>query len=351
MGSAGAEPFVQLAWTVAAIALGATAALALRVVVLRRAGLAQARRREEVLTRWRPVLFEGMLGGHPKLPPLPRRDEDTFLLLWNQLQDAVRGEGRARLGAVAEALGLRDVARARLGRSDALGRLLGLRTLGFLGLPADYEEVARALDDRKVYLSLAAARALVFIDPRSAPGDVLPRLAMRPEWPVALFATVLAAADPGELAARFRSLEPQLSPEQLVRLLPLVSVLEPRAGEVIVGSLLEGSGDAEVLAAALKRVRSPALAAPARRLARHEAWSVRTQAASALGRIGAPEDREVLASMLADRQWWVRYRAAQALASGRFGEPSEVRALAAALGDRFARDMVEQVLAEEGAAA
>jgi HEAT repeat protein len=351
LDSAGAEPFVRLAWTVAAVALGATSLLAIRVVTMRRTGLAQARRREEVLARWRPVLFEGMLGGDPKLPPLLPRDEDTFLLLWNQLQDAVRGDGRVRLAEFAERLGVRDVARARLRRPDALGRLLGLRTLGFLGVPRDYEEVASALDDRKVYLALAAARALVFIDARAAPADVLPRLAMRPEWPVALFATVLAAADPAELAERFALLEPQLSSEQLVRLLPLVSVLEPRASERILEALLLGSGDVEVLAAALKRVRSPSLAAAVRPLARHEAWTVRTQAASALGRVGTPGDRDLLVGMLTDRQWWVRYRAAQSLLSGRFGEPAEVRALATALGDRFARDMVEQVLAEEHAAA
>jgi hypothetical protein len=349
LGSATAEPFVQLAWTIAAIALGATAVLALRVVVLRRAGLAEARRREEVLARWRPALFEGMLGGSPKLPALPAADEDTFLLLWNQLQDAVRGSERTRLATLAERLGARELARARLRRRDALGRLLGLRTLGYLGLGADYDEVARALDDRRVYLALAAAKALVFIDPRTAPADVLPRLAMRPEWPLALFATVLGGADPGELAARFRALEPQLSSEQLVRLLPLVSVLEPSAAESILGALLGTSGDPEVLAAALKRARSPALLPAVRGLAGHEGWTVRTQAAGALGRIGGPEERDLLVAMLADRQWWVRFRAAQALASGRFGEPAELRALAAGLGDRYARDMVEQVLAEERA--
>jgi HEAT repeat protein len=289
-----------------------------------------------------------MLGGNPKVPPLPPRDEDTFLLLFNQLEDAVRGEARGRLAAFADGLGGRDLARARLGRADALGRLLALRTLGYVGTAADYEEAARALDDRRVYLSLAAARALVFIDPRSAPADVLPRLALRPEWPLALFSTVLAGADPDELAARFRELEPQLSREQLVRILPLVSVLEPTAAEAIVGGLLEAS-DPEVLAAALKRARSPALVPAVRRLAAHEAWTVRTQATAALGRIGGPADRDLLASLLGDRQWWVRFRAAQALATGRFGEPDEVRALAAGLGDRYAHDMVEQALAEERA--
>jgi hypothetical protein len=349
LGSAAAEPFLQVAWAVAVVALGATAVLALRVVTLRRAGLARERERDAVLARWRPLLFEAMLGGSPEVAPLPPRDEDTFLLLWNQLQDAVQGDARARLAALGEQLGARALARARLRRPDALGRLLGLRTLAYVGQPADYEDVARALDERRVYLALAAARALVAIDGRSAPGDVLPRLAMRPEWPLALFATVLAAADPGELAARFRALEPQLSPDQLVRLLPLVSVLDPAAAEAIVGALLEGA-DPEVLAAALKRTRSPGLAPAVRRLAGHEAWTVRTQAAAALGRIGGPEERGVLVAMLADRQWWVRYRAAQALACGRFGDPAEVRALAAGLGDRYARDMVEQVLAEERAA-
>jgi HEAT repeat protein len=345
--AAAPDTFVQVAWAVAIFALGVTAALVLRVFVLRGRTARRARHREEVFARWRPALFEAVVGGTPALPPLPPRDADDFLLLWNQLQDGVRGEARQRLVDLAARVEGRALAVARLRRDDALGRMLALRTLGHVGLAADYEAVAHDLDDPRVYLCLAAARALVFIDGRAAPGDVLPRLTLRPEWPVVHFATVLSGADPGELAARFRALQPQLSTEQLVRLLPLVSILEPEAADEILQGVLASSADPDVIGAALKRARSAALQGAARRLCGHEAWTVRTQAASALGRIGGPGERDALVALLSDREWWVRYRAAEALTGGRFGTPAEVRALAARLGDRYARDIVEHALAEE----
>jgi HEAT repeat protein len=75
---------------------------------------------------------------------------------------------------------------------------------------------------------------------------------------------------------------------------------------------------------------------------------VRVQAASALGRVGQPCDGELLLEMTRDREWWVRYRAARALAAGAFAAPDDLVARAADLRDRFARDMVRQALAEVG---
>jgi HEAT repeat protein len=62
--------------------------------------------------------------------------------------------------------------------------------------------------------------------------------------------------------------------------------------------------------------------------------------------VGEPGDRELLAGLLCDPEWWVRYRAAQALAARPLGTPQDVLALAEASGDRFARDIVRQALAE-----
>jgi HEAT repeat protein len=73
---------------------------------------------------------------------------------------------------------------------------------------------------------------------------------------------------------------------------------------------------------------------------------VRVQAARALGRVGEPADRDILVAMLRDPEWWVRYRSAHALAARPFATPEEIVAAAAGLGDRFARDIVSQALAE-----
>jgi HEAT repeat protein len=77
---------------------------------------------------------------------------------------------------------------------------------------------------------------------------------------------------------------------------------------------------------------------------------VRVQAARALARIGERTDIDLLAPLLGDREWWVRYRAAQALASlaALYGQPLDV--VGHTLSDRFARDMLAQVMAERSPA-
>jgi hypothetical protein len=343
---AASDPVIAVAWATGTIALGASVALALQVLVMRARLLRQERRHEAVLEAWRPVMFEAALGGDARLPALAARDADTFLLLWNQLQDGLRGEPRTHLNRLADAVGAHELAERRLGRKGALGRVLALRALGHIGRAADYAKVASYLEDERSYLSLAAVRALVRIDPRRAPVDILPRLARRVDWPVPLVATVLAEADVEVLSARFRELQRGLPPDQLVRLLPLVAILDEATAQEILGGVLASAADSDSLCAALKLVRSPALLEHVRRCSAHEAWTVRTQAATALGRIGGLPERYLLVRLLGDAQWWVRYRAAQALLGGRFGPSVDVVELAGRLGDRFALEIVDHVLAE-----
>jgi hypothetical protein len=344
--AASSDRFIAAAWAVGLAALGLTLALALQVLAMRERRALRERRRARVLALWRPLMFEALLGAAPALPRLGRRDEESFLLLWNQLQDGVRGDPRARLNELGERMGAHAMATRRLAKRDALGRLLALRTLGHLGRPADYAQVVPYLDERKTYLCVAAALALVHIDPAAAPGDIVPRLAVRVDWPVAVFATVLSEGNAARLSAAFRGLQRELSPRQVVRLLPLVSILDEETAAHIQEALLAAGDDPEVVVAALKVVRSPSLLPHVRRACEHEAWEVRTQAASALGRVGSPAELPALLRLLRDPQWWVRYRAAQALTSGRFGPADEIARLAGALDDRFARDIFAHALAE-----
>jgi HEAT repeat protein len=347
LGSAGAlEPVVKLAWAAGVLSTVLSALLLLEVLRMRRRVARATRQREAVFAAWRPLLFEVIAGESPPLPPLAPQDADAFLLLWVQLQDGIRGEALARLAAAGEALGTHELALRRIGGRDALGRVLALRTFGYLRRHEDRDVVLRWLDDPRAYLSLAAARALVRIDPEGAPDEILARLPTRTDWPVPLFASVLAEASRPRLSARLGSLCAELPPRTLVRLLPLASLADETVVHGILGGLLDSPQDPEVLAAALRHVRTPALLPAVRRAAHHERWSVRVQAAAALGHVGEPQDRDLLLGMLRDREWWVRYRAAQALASRPFATPDEIVSFAVLLGDRFARDIVAQALAE-----
>jgi HEAT repeat protein len=76
---------------------------------------------------------------------------------------------------------------------------------------------------------------------------------------------------------------------------------------------------------------------------------VRLQAAKALGRIGEHTDVNRLVPLLGDKEWWVRYRSAQALLGMSFFSLTEAEMLRTNLSDRFARDMLAQAIAERDA--
>jgi uncharacterized protein (DUF2336 family) len=62
------------------------------------------------------------------------------------------------------------------------------------------------------------------------------------------------------------------------------------------------------------------------------------------------EDLPALEPLLADAQWWVRYRAAQALVASPYLGPNAIRRIAGRQEDPFACDILQQALAEKGLA-
>ena len=71
-------------------------------------------------------------------------------------------------------------------------------------------------------------------------------------------------------------------------------------------------------------------------------WEMRAVVASALGAFGEHENEDTLIKLLCDREWWVRYRAAESLTKA-----SDTKALLARVekaGDRFAAEMMRFAL-------
>ena len=75
-------------------------------------------------------------------------------------------------------------------------------------------------------------------------------------------------------------------------------------------------------------------------------WEIRVNAANAIGRTGTEQDEKLLIGALQDKEWWVRYRSAQALASLTSVNMEKLENSAAAQTDNFARDILRHVVAE-----
>jgi HEAT repeat protein len=198
-------------------------------------------------------------------------------------------------------------------------------------------------------LSLTALWALVRIDPQAAAEYLTPMFIEREDWAMSHVAGILQQAGT-PVAAVLAGMLPRLSVQRLPRALRIAEALRIDLPADALAAAL-ANGEIAVITAALRIVNTPLLQVPVRALLAHEDWQVRVQAAKALGRIGERADVERLVLLLADREWWVRYRAAQALVELPWLRRADLEALRASLEDRFAADMLAQVMAEQEALA
>lgn len=347
------DPLVAAALWTAYAALAATATLLLvvgfiRIRLVRR--LARERQGAEV---WNPLLAQCIDRVPDALPRLRRRDADVFLVLWCRAQESLRGQAQQHLREMARRLGIRDIARSMLLSGKLRLELLALITLGHLrdrgAIPVLEPFVAHA----SPLASLTAAHALVRIDPASGLPQLLAAATHRDDWPRARVVSILQECDARQVAALLsEAIRAELGKAGAgpgaTRLLRLHAAAD---GETLRAAVLAALGtrqDAETLAAALAALSHPEDVLHARRLLNHPEWFVRVAAVRALGRFGGREDFARLTHALADKAWWVRLRAAQALCAIPGVDADELRALRDRLADRFSADALRQALHDRG---
>ena len=176
---------LRLALVVAAILGAFSLLLMLQILVVAQAGARRHQRREIFRETWRPLLAAESLGMASQSPPQsPRRDDERrwWLQLWSQMQATLRGEAHARLNRLLCALELDRHALELLARRDMRGQLIALACLRHLADPAHWTLLESVLRSRSPIKALAAAEALVAIDPARAMRQLLPLAMRRRDW-------------------------------------------------------------------------------------------------------------------------------------------------------------------------
>jgi HEAT repeats len=311
-------------------------------------------RRERALNRmreqWQPYLAapQSALEG---LRAIPKPFVAEFMVSWNAAQEATyRAPGdqlnlRASLNRVARELNMPALALAMVPNRDIAEKIVAITMLGHLRGTAAVPRLREFVDAPHPLISFAAARAMLQIN-RAFAYRFVALMSDRYDWSESRLSTVVreeSAVLEGPILDAVRSL-PASSAHRLVSHLRF---LKPAHALPVVRELLDFSIDPGVLAAALKvlvAIGEPADAVIAATLAKHESWYVRVQAATALGQLGNLSQTSVLSTLLEDRHWWVRYRAAQSLAL--LLPHAELQQMLNAKTDRFARDVLVQLVAE-----
>ena len=116
--------------------------------------------------------------------------------------------------------------------------------------------------------------------------------------------------------------------------------------------VLLSSRDSQVTATCMHQLRN--IATPdslklMRMHLNHSHWVVQLHAVTGIGKLGTEKDIPALEKMLCHGKFWIRYRAAQALASIPTMSTERLRRIRAQQQDRFAGEILDQILTEQAA--
>jgi HEAT repeat protein len=347
---AASDAVLRVAWITAQVSLAGTALLLLCLFWMHARRRALERRERAFVARWRPALASIALDGTTTvpetLPSLARREHELFLREWIAMHEALDRASCRGFDALNRRLRVGRIATRMMRQRRLPSRLLGTVALGHVGDAGAWEALLAETGSHNLALSLAAARALVRLDATRAVAALMPVIERREDWPQTRIWPLLQEAGPDAvtgtlLAAIARSA--QRAQARLVHLLPLADETEAAA---CVRQLLQTTDSDWVIGACIGVSESPTELPTIRHFATHPRWHIRMLAAKALGRLGDAQDEARLVAMLGDTEWWVRYRAAQALVALPWMPRERVAALRDAQADRYARDALDHAIAE-----
>ncbi|MCH8135976.1 MAG: HEAT repeat domain-containing protein [Proteobacteria bacterium] len=336
------------------IVLATTITIFVYTLGLRWVMVVSTHQRTQLVARWRSVFAAATLRKDDamtiSLPPFGRKQRTILLEEWNRARTAVEGESAQNLIILGERLGLPQIARSMLERRKLKTRILAIQTLGNLHDIDSRPSIQDLVTDENTALSITAAVALVQICPDRAVAMLIPLIEKRPDWPRNRVSIFLHMAGSERISEPMYRAIRSADNSGKTCLLQFAHQVEASVLDALVEDLIRESNDPGVLNAALKLVSGHAGVPRIAALIRHKTWFVRVQAAKVLGRVGQQEHLSLLESMLHDEEWWVRYRAAQAIASLPFLGPNKLRQLQHRQSDPFAADMLQQAYAEVGLA-
>jgi hypothetical protein len=336
----------QAAWWTGAISCGLVFLIMLQICFLRLLLIYRRRRVARLHAEWEPLLVESLEQTPASLPRVSPLDRFELLVLWNYLQESLRDEAIENLNAAARAVKLDRYALDLLEHKNLRKKLLAIQTLGWLREISAGEKLRDLANNDDPVLSLCAARALLRIDGKRALSFVLPLVARRADWSFSLVGGMLKDAGADLISEPLARSVLLIPAEQTPRMLRLLELAHPQAVVPSVRKLLAESSDLETITACLRILQDPEDLPTVRELLKDERWQVRLQAAVCLGKIGVSEDEARLVHACGDLEWWVRYRAAQALSSLPFVSPERLSEIGENHQNEFARDIIRQVIAE-----
>ncbi|GHA87549.1 HEAT repeat domain-containing protein [Cognatilysobacter bugurensis] len=351
-----ADPALRLAAQSALALAAVTLAVLVQVLVLSAVAARQRRHRDAFNAAWRPALAVAGLDDDAldaaalaALPPPVRGRRTWWLMQWNRMQRQVRGASSQRLNRVLHRLDLEPQVRRLLRARSVRARLVALEAARHLSDPGHWHAIEPQLQARNPFVALAAAHALVAIDPTRAMQLVMPLAVSRVDWGVPRIAALCQQAGREAVTPPLLDALEAADAAGLDRLVPLLRHADPRRAAPWARDCLARDPEPRHRAGAVQTLGQ--LHDPRDRDALVQALddedaAVRLVAVESLRARLGPDDAALLVPRLSDRSWWVRRAAADTLVELPRIDDATLETWANQVEDRYGREALQRALDE-----
>ncbi|MDH4274942.1 MAG: hypothetical protein OEW08_07885, partial [Gammaproteobacteria bacterium] len=281
-----------------------------------------------------------------EFPPLAPAFHAFFLIEWNELIGKLRGEAQVVMIDVALRLGVARVAVNKLISLRPKDRLLAILTIGNLRLRAAMPLLVSIANGQRGLASLSALRAMTRIDAQQTLEMYALVMLHRDDWPMSLLLKIVKEGHHCDTCGIFSVYLNVMDDRPLVQLLTLLENLNCMVDSARLWEVFENAPSIEVKGRCLRLMHDPSQTGLLRTCMASDKWLLRMNAVRAYARFATLEDIGLLLPLLSDREWWVRYRTAQTLYQLPGMTVDKLRAIQAELGDNYAKNILDQVIAE-----
>lgn len=329
------------------LAFGMVTILTAQVIVYRIKLIFTNKRKHRLKKHWRNFINEVIYDGKVNPGRVKRRELFYILEEINYVFSVIKGEGVERLRAACHILGLHDHLIKLLKSKNVRKKLYALITMGNMLDYKAWDAIEMNLNHKQTIVSLTAARSMVQIDPEKALQYIIPLAMVRKDWPWANIAHIFKLAGPARICQPLSEIIQTMPVSMQSSFLRLFEVVRCEEISPVTKIILDQTDDDKVASVCLHISQDPKILPFARHYSKHQRWHVRMHAACALGRFGGNNEIPLLIELLKDKEWWVRYRSAQALVNMPFLTTDKINNIRETINDRFARDILGQVLTEK----
>lgn len=354
MGFAALSDFrVIIAFWIGAISVLLSILLLIEVIWLRASLILRSYSREKFEVKAKKWLILRISGELEEAPKIRHRNLRDFMYLWIRYQELLRGDSTERLNQALLDSGVLPAIRNLMRRGNFEDRLLAVTLLGHARDLQSLKPIQKCLEVASPLLSMAAAKALARISPELAKDKIVKMLIQRRDWIPVRVLLILKFSDSRMIQGLQEAIEKEIdhSPPYLIRLLRYLENLPCNNPLTITQKLLSGNQethyDDNLISAGLRLICHPSELEMVRHFYDVDQWTIQVQVASLISRLGSAKDAHHLVKLLDSPYWWVRYRAAKALINMPYLNRRSIKRLAKTRKDLFARNMLQQILAEE----